>query len=68
MKKLIIILLFGLSPIITFAQHEHHQTEKDTTVKSKSPRTSAMGMVWSLMDKFGRLVRTKLRGLNFRRM
>ncbi len=45
MKKLFIILLLALSPIASFAQHEHHQAQKDTTVKAKSPRTSAMAMV-----------------------
>lgn len=29
------------------AQHEHHQANKDTTVKAKSPRTSVMAMIGS---------------------
>lgn len=45
MKKFIIIILFALIPIVSFAQHEHHQPQKDTTVKAKSPRTSAMAIV-----------------------
>jgi hypothetical protein len=43
MKKLIIVLL-TLMPILLYGQHENH-TEKDTTVKAKSPRTSAMAML-----------------------
>ncbi|MFC5626243.1 DUF2911 domain-containing protein [Algoriphagus winogradskyi] len=45
MKKLIILFLIAFSPLIAVAQHEHHQPQKDTTVKSKSPRTSAMAMI-----------------------
>jgi hypothetical protein len=43
MKSLLIVLL-TLMPIVLYGQHEHH-AEKDTTVKSKSPRTSAMAMI-----------------------
>ncbi len=40
-----LILLLTLMPVILSAQHEHHQAQNDTTVKAKSPRTSAMAMI-----------------------
>ncbi|MDP2040868.1 MULTISPECIES: DUF2911 domain-containing protein [Algoriphagus] len=44
MKKLIIISLLAFSPMVSFAQHEHHQAQ-ETIVKAKSPRTSTMAMI-----------------------
>ncbi len=44
MKK-VLIFLFIAFPLMLTAQHEHHQVKNDTTVKAKSPRTSAMAMV-----------------------
>ncbi|HET6243107.1 MAG TPA: DUF2911 domain-containing protein [Bacteroidia bacterium] len=45
MNKTVIFLTFVFISFQSFAQHEHHQTPKDTTIKAKSPRTSAMAMI-----------------------
>src|SRR3990167_5853083 len=44
MKNTLFLTLMFVS-LQGFAQHEHHNTNTDSTVKSKSPRTSAMAIV-----------------------
>lgn len=44
MKNVLLLILVFVS-LQGFAQHEHHNTKKDSTAKTKSPRTSAMAMV-----------------------
>lgn len=44
MKNILFLTLVFVS-LQSFDQHEHHNSKPDSTVKSKSPRTSAMAMV-----------------------